>query len=98
MTQTQVIGVERLELRFSPRPWPFAQQGRLQIDAYFAHLCERNPHLWNGRILLLHDFALAPDVFRGDYLDTDFATFLAWRDWDFRLAAIHSFFASPLIP
>jgi 8-oxo-dGTP pyrophosphatase MutT (NUDIX family) len=83
MTQTQVIGFERLELRFSPRPWPFAQQHRLQIDAHFARLRERNPHLWNGRILLLHDFALAPDVFRGDYLETDFATFLAWRDWDF---------------
>ena len=69
MTQTQVVGFERLELRFSPKLWPFAQQRRAQIDAHFVHLCDRNPHLWNGRVLLLHDFAIVPDVFRGDYLD-----------------------------
>src|SRR6516164_8050235 len=83
MMRARVIRLDRLELRFSPRPWRFAQQCRPQIDAHFAHLRERNPHLWNGRILLLHDFALAPDVFRGDYLETDYASFLAWRDWDF---------------
>jgi hypothetical protein len=45
MTQTQVIGFDGLELRFSPRPSPFAQQRRLQIDAHFACLRDRNPHL-----------------------------------------------------
>jgi hypothetical protein len=74
MTQTQVVGFERLELRFSPKPWRFAQLRRAQIDAHFARLRARNPHLWNGRVLLLHDFALAPDVFHGDYLETDFAS------------------------
>jgi hypothetical protein len=92
MTQMQVIGFERLELRFSPRPWPFAQQCRLQIDTHFAHLRECNPRLRNGRILLLHDFALAPHVFRGDYLETDFASFLAWRDWDFPDRSIRNCF------
>ena len=93
MMQTRVIRLDRLELRFSPRPWRFAQQCRPQIDAHFAHLRERNPHLWNGRILLLHDFALAPDVFRGDYLETDYASFLAWRDWDFPDRSIRNCFA-----
>jgi hypothetical protein len=92
MTQTQVIEFERLELRFSPRPWPFAQQHRPQIDAHFADLRDRNPHLWNGRVLLLHDFALAPDVFRGDYLETNFASLLAWRDWDFPDRSIRNCF------
>jgi hypothetical protein len=92
MMQTQIIGDEHLELRFSPRPWAFAQQRRQQIDAHFAHLRERNPHLWNGRVLLLYDFALAPDVFRGDYLETDFASFLAWQDWDFPDRSIRNCF------
>jgi len=92
MTQTQIIGVERLELRFSPRPWSFAQQRRPQIDAHFAHLRGRNPHLWNGRVLLLHDFVLAPDVFRGDFFETDFASFLAWQDWDFPDRSIRNCF------
>jgi 8-oxo-dGTP pyrophosphatase MutT (NUDIX family) len=92
MTQTNVIEFELLELRFSPRPWPFAQQRRPQIDAHFAHLRDRNPYLWNGRVLLLHDFALAPDVFRGAYLETDFASLLAWRDWDFPDRSIRNCF------
>jgi 8-oxo-dGTP pyrophosphatase MutT (NUDIX family) len=92
MTQTQVVGFDRLELRFSPRPWPFAQQRRSQIDAHFARLRGHNPHLWNGRVLVLHDFALASDVFHGDYLETDFASFLAWRDWDFPDRSIRNCF------
>jgi 8-oxo-dGTP pyrophosphatase MutT (NUDIX family) len=97
MTQTQVVGFDRLELRFSPRPWQFAQQRRPQIDAHFAQLRDRNPHLWNGRVLLLHDFALAPDVFRGDYLETDFASFLAWRDWDFPDRSIRNCFGMAVL-
>jgi hypothetical protein len=92
MTQTPVVSIDRLELRFSPKPWPFAQERRPQIDAYFARLCADNPDLWNGRVLVLHDFALAPDVFHGDYLETDFASFLAWRDWDFPDRSIRNCF------
>ena len=92
MTQMRVVGFDRLELRFSPRPWRFAQQRRSEIDAHFARLRDRNPHLWNGRVLVLHDFALAPDVFRGDYLETDFASFLAWRDWDFPDPSVYNCF------
>jgi 8-oxo-dGTP pyrophosphatase MutT (NUDIX family) len=97
MTQTRVVGFERLELRFASKLWPFAQQRRAQIDAHFAHLRDRNPHLWNGRVLLLHDFATGPDVFRGDYLETDFASFLAWRDWDFPDHSIRNCFGMAVL-
>jgi hypothetical protein len=92
MTQTSVVGIDRLELRFSPRPWRFAQQRRPEIDAYFARLRADNPDLWNGRVLVLHDFALASNVLRGDFLETDFASFLAWRDWDFPDRSIRNCF------
>jgi hypothetical protein len=69
-----MIRFERLKLRFSPRLWPFAQQCRPQIDAHFVRLRCRNPHPWNGRVPLQHDFALALDFFHGDYLETDFAS------------------------
>ncbi len=41
------------------------------------------PALWNGRVLLLHEHAIAGRVLTGSYLETDFASFLAWRDWGF---------------
>ena len=34
-------------------------------------------------MLLLHEHAIAGRVLTGSYLETDFASFLAWRDWGF---------------
>jgi 8-oxo-dGTP pyrophosphatase MutT (NUDIX family) len=77
-----IVRVERLEMRVAPRPWPFAQARRAEIDRHFAMLQRAKPALWNGRVLLLHDHAIEGGVFRGGFLETDFASFIAWRDWD----------------
>jgi 8-oxo-dGTP pyrophosphatase MutT (NUDIX family) len=82
MSGITIVPVERLELAFAPRPWPFAQERRAEIDAHFAALKRANPALWNGRVLLLHDHAIAGAVFHGAYLETDYASMLAWREWE----------------
>jgi 8-oxo-dGTP pyrophosphatase MutT (NUDIX family) len=82
MSAIRIVPVERLELAFAPRPWPFAQERRAEIDAHFEQLRSANPALWNGRVLMLHQHAIAGAVFRGAYLETDFASLLAWRHWD----------------
>ena len=53
-----VLAIERLDVGFVPRPWRFADERRGEIDAYFAEMQRRNPALWNGRVLLLGDFAV----------------------------------------
>jgi 8-oxo-dGTP pyrophosphatase MutT (NUDIX family) len=83
VTELSVVAVERLELRFAPAHWDFAEERRSEIVAHFADLQRARPALWNGRVLLLHQWSLADGVFRGAYLETDFASFIAWRDWDF---------------
>jgi 8-oxo-dGTP pyrophosphatase MutT (NUDIX family) len=93
MNGMSVIPVERLELAFAPRAWPFAVERRSEIDRHFATLKARQPALWNGRVLLLRDHALEGTVFRGRYFETDFASFLAWRDWDFPDPAVKNCFA-----
>jgi 8-oxo-dGTP pyrophosphatase MutT (NUDIX family) len=87
-----VIPLERLDLHFKPQPWPFAEARRAEIDAHFAQCCRANPHLWNGEVLVLHEFALDGAVLRGAYLKTDFASFLAWRDWGFPDRSVHNCF------
>jgi 8-oxo-dGTP pyrophosphatase MutT (NUDIX family) len=87
-----VVRIDRAELRFAPRPWPFAQARRADIDAHFATLRRDKPDLWNGRVLLLHTFAIADAVLRGAYLETDFASFIAWRDWGWPDAAMRNCF------
>jgi hypothetical protein len=93
MTNISVAPTDWLELAYAPRVWPFAEERRDEINAHFAQLRRAKPALWNGRVLLLRDFAMANGVFRGSFFETDFASFLAWRDWDFPDAGVSNCFA-----
>ncbi len=93
MTDISVGRIDRLQLSYSPRPWAFADARRAEIDAYFAALRRKNPALWNGRVLLLHEFEIADQVFDGAFFETDFASFVACRDWDFPAAKVWNCFA-----
>jgi hypothetical protein len=89
----EIVRIKRLELAVAQRPWPFAEENRGEIARHFERLQQSNPAIWNGRILLLHDHAIADDVFRGDYLETDYASFIAWRDWGCPDATIKNCFS-----
>ena len=91
--ESVVLPVERLELAFAPRPWPFARERRDEIAAHFAALRRDNPALWNGRVLMLHEHAIIAAVFQGSYFETDFASMLAWRDWGFPDPVVKNCFA-----
>jgi 8-oxo-dGTP pyrophosphatase MutT (NUDIX family) len=75
--------VTTLDLRVTPRPWPFAAARRTEISAHFAEAQRAKPKLWNGKVLLASNPRFAGDGFSADYFETDFASFLAWRDWGF---------------
>jgi len=75
--------VTTLDLRVTPRPWPFAQARRAEIAAHFADAQRNKPKLWNGKVLLGRNPRFAGDCFSADYFEADFASFLAWRDWGF---------------
>jgi 8-oxo-dGTP pyrophosphatase MutT (NUDIX family) len=75
--------VTQLDLVVGAHRWPFADLRRGEIESHFAVQQIETPELWNGRILLGRDPVLEGDAFRADYFETDFASFLAWRDWDF---------------
>jgi 8-oxo-dGTP pyrophosphatase MutT (NUDIX family) len=78
-----IIPVSRLDLRFEPARWPFADERRAEIDAHFAKLRVEKPEMFNGRVLLLWRGEIADGVLSGAYLETDFASFISWRDWGF---------------
>jgi 8-oxo-dGTP pyrophosphatase MutT (NUDIX family) len=93
MTEISVIPVDRLNLAYAPRAWPFALERRAEIDAHFADLKTDKPALWNGRVLLLGEFDIVDGLFQGAFFETDFASFIAWRDWKFPDAAVKNCFA-----
>ena len=83
MEDIPIIPVTRLDLRFEPVAWRFAVERRDAIDAHFAKLRLDKPAMFNGRVLLLRHGAIADGTLSGAYLETDFASFIAWRDWGF---------------
>jgi hypothetical protein len=89
----QVRRIEQLALSFRPQPWRFAEERRSEIDMYFAKCKNEKPHLWNGQILLMRDCRFAGGVLSGEYFETDFASFLAWRDWQFPDRSVYDCFA-----
>jgi 8-oxo-dGTP pyrophosphatase MutT (NUDIX family) len=83
MRDLPVIAIDRLELGHAPYDWPFSRTCRGEIDAYFAELRRHAPALWNGRMLLMKDHAIAGGTLRGTFFETGYADFLYWRDHDF---------------
>ncbi len=83
MPDPRIVPIDRLDVCFAPFRWPFAETRRDDIAAHFEALRRTTPQLWNGRILLMRDFAIADGALRGTYFETGFADFLAWRDWNF---------------
>ena len=80
MTPIAIHRVTQLDLNVRPRRWLFAEQRRADIEAHFA-VQQREKPIWNGRILLARDPDFSADRFSACYFETDFASFLAWRDW-----------------
>jgi 8-oxo-dGTP pyrophosphatase MutT (NUDIX family) len=84
--------VRTLNLAVEPWAWPFAEARRDEIAAYFAGQQRQKPALWNGRVLLGRNPVFSGDRFSASYFETDFASFLAWRDWGFPDPAVFNGF------
>jgi 8-oxo-dGTP pyrophosphatase MutT (NUDIX family) len=83
MTDPVIHRVTTLDLTYEPWDWPFATRRRADIDAHFAAKQREKPNLWNGQVLLARQPAWGQGRFSASYFTTDFASFLAWRDWGF---------------
>ena len=76
-----IFHIDRLELSLAPKAWAFATERSAEIDDYFEALKREKSALWNGRVLLMHHQFVEQGVFRGQFLEADYASFAAWRHW-----------------
>jgi 8-oxo-dGTP pyrophosphatase MutT (NUDIX family) len=93
MAGISIAALDRVAFSVAPREWPFAQNRQAEIAAHFAACQARTPAVWNGRVLLLGQWTLADRAMRGTYFETDFASFMAWRDWGFPDQSVANCFA-----
>ena len=89
--------IDGLDLSFVPKPWPFASERRGAINAFFEKLQQEKPAVWNGRVLLMHRQVVRDGVLRGEYLETDYASFTAWHHWGRPAAGVHDCFGAAAV-
>lgn len=73
--------VTALDLRCTGGGWAFAAENRAAIDRHWAETVAKNPRLWNGRTLICTRAAVEEGCLRAAFTATDYASFVAWRDW-----------------
>lgn len=97
MSGARILKIDALDLGFSPRPWAFAEAEAARIADYWQARVARQPRLYNGRVLLLgrHAVETGPQAttLSGEYFETDYASFLAWRDFGFPDAEVANAFS-----
>ncbi len=95
MSDTNPLVIHRvrtLDLVVEPWTWPFAETRSGEIAAYFTDEQRERPAMWNGRVLLGRNPVFSGDRFTASYFETDFASFLAWRDWGYPDASVFNGF------
>jgi 8-oxo-dGTP pyrophosphatase MutT (NUDIX family) len=97
--KSRIREVAALDLKVAQRPWRFAEERADEILALWRALKAARPSLFDGRVLLMgaHEFIAREDgamTLRGEYFETDFKAFLAWRDLGFPDASVCNGFAT----
>jgi 8-oxo-dGTP pyrophosphatase MutT (NUDIX family) len=87
VSASRILSIDAVDLRFAARPWPFAEAEAERIADHWRARVAQLPRLYNGRVLLLgrHTIGAGPQgtTLSGEYFETHFAAFLAWRDFGF---------------
>ncbi|WP_026606131.1 NUDIX hydrolase [Methylocapsa acidiphila] len=83
----RIEAIDAIDYRVEPRSWRFTIDEAEAIDRHWDKLSAGNPHLFNGRVFLMHRMAIELQddrrVLRGDGFEVEYKAFLAWRDFGF---------------
>jgi hypothetical protein len=98
----RIEAIDALDLRLTSYAWPFAEAEAERIAAHWRTRIAAKPKLFNGRVLLMARHAIERGrkgaTLRGEYFETDFAAFLAWRDFGFPdLTVVNAFSMAALV-
>jgi hypothetical protein len=90
----EIFELDRAEIAVEPFSWRFAADRRDEVEHDFTELKRQRPGVWNGRVLLLNRYAIAGRALRGACFETDYASFITWRDRQFPDPNVYNFFAA----
>lgn len=77
---TRIESFDALDFRLEPGGWDFAETCATEIAAHWQKRHAAQPHLFNGRVLMLKRSEARGRTLAGAFVETDFSAFLAWRE------------------
>ncbi|MCZ8259673.1 MAG: NUDIX hydrolase [Beijerinckiaceae bacterium] len=89
----QILALDDLDMRLEARDWAFAAERRVEIETHWTAFLKAKPASFNGQVFLQHSWTIEAATYRGRYLQTDYASFLAWRDFGYPAPAMRNGFA-----
>jgi 8-oxo-dGTP pyrophosphatase MutT (NUDIX family) len=78
-----VAPLTSIEARLLDADWPWARDNRERIEAHWRALTAANPALYKGPVLIRREQTLVHGRLSLGYVETDYASFIAFRDFDF---------------
>ena len=94
---TRIVAVTQLRLRVSAAGWEFAADHHADIARHWQQVMTEKPTLWNGEVLLCTEAEAHNGVLSATLVKSDFASFIAWRDWGRPDAAVRNCFGVPVV-
>lgn len=94
---SQIVAVNSLDLRVSREGWDFASRHRHDIELHWQAVTAERPGLWNGEVLLCNSAEVTDRRFIATLVQSDFASFIAWRDWGRPDATVRNCFGVPAV-
>ena len=91
------IPIASLDLSLRPGAWAFAQAEKARIMDHWRRLADENPKIWNGEVLICTAIELKDGGLKGDFIKTDYASFVAWRDWGWPDKTVCNVFGSAAV-
>ncbi len=89
--------IDAIHYRLADDGWAFEQERAADIEAHWQKRVAQNPHLFNGRVLLMRQSEVTAEGaarhLAGNCFLADYKAFLAWRDFGFPDATIANVFA-----
>jgi 8-oxo-dGTP pyrophosphatase MutT (NUDIX family) len=88
VSAARLFEVDEIDLPFVGGSWRFAETEAERIAERWRARVAAQPSLYNGRVVMLGPHAIetradGARVLKGDCFETDYASFLVWRDFGF---------------
>src|SRR5258708_7068684 len=95
--QRRIVPIKTIEIVPGREAWAMAKDRAAEIQEYWLARTKAQPKLFNGEVLLLKNWSINDGVFQGEYFQTDYKSFLWWREHDRPDRDVYDFFGAAVL-